>query len=567
MKQCYGITTYLGYKEARTLEAEGHVKICDGQIEKKIIEDTSYNIREHYSPRKFTRVAWVQNYNKNGGAEISNFNLVKAGSKLGFDIIGCYLNSETISYNLMENADILIVNNLHCAERGKFIEWLFKFGKPFIKYDHDYFEDDIRLFQKSIYNFFISPAHMEHYIKLCGEEIRSKSICLPLAFDVDRWTTEGEHKKNTVLIPTWRKCRINGQEFINKNKQFQYTVIDDLLPVGNGNVYRIDAIDYEKMQTIYPKYEYILHTTDNKWSGERVIFEATMSGCKVITNENSGHTSWPFNWRNADELKPILTSSLYEFWKRVDNCVNKLNIQTSTGQKTINIVTRCMNRKNVLMQTVPTWLKYNNIKKVIIVDWGMKEPLDDLLIDDRLEIAQVPNKETFEQSEAWNVGIRRCTSDYIFMVDCDVLFNSESYTLNKLLSRLTNGEYSENDYIVCGVTPSHLTGTSIFLKKQIEAVNGFCEKFPTRGYEEIDLRNRINNNGGKRCPDLFPGMIEHIDHSDKSRFENMKEKINILEADKINQDFVKNRDVKNQKHEKLLCSVLTKMGKQEGVLI
>jgi glycosyltransferase involved in cell wall biosynthesis len=226
-----------------------------------------------------------------------------------------------------------------------------------------------------------------------------------------------------------------------------------------------------------------------------------------------------------------------------------------------------MVRKAYLEKTLPTWLKIPQIEKVIVVDWGAKEDLSELCTDVRVEIVSVPDKKTFEQGETWNVGIRRVQSDYVFMVDIDVLFNAESLALKKLLERIIEGQYAENSYIVCAVWPNHLTGTCIFPKAMIDKANGFIEKLPTRGSEEIDLRNRCDKAGAVRKYDLWPGMIEHIDHDDAARFENMSEEINILEADKINQRAISEIDVTKQARNPVLCNIHTLVGLKKGVMV
>lgn len=559
-----GDTCVLPLPKARVLASTGKVQIIDSEMmKKKTIVDTNYLFKRNFSQRRLTRVSWVQNYNKNGGAEISNFNAIQVGQRLGFDIVGEVLGDSTFSYKNLNAADIIIVNNLHAAGKEEFIKWLIKSGKPYIKYEHDLIETSAELFKHSKLNVFISPLQLEHYVKLFGEEILERSICLPLAFDTSRWSTEGEHKKNTVLIPTWRKCRHTAQKFIKEHPQFSYDVTGDVMPIGS-KVSAIGDVDYVDMQKLYPKYEYVLHMTDEKWSGDRVIFEAIMSGCRVFTNENVGHTSWAFDWKNIDTLKFNLNKAVYTFWERVEKAFFPA---VTVSKKTVSIVTRCMRRKEFLKQTLPTWLAQKSISKIIIVDWGATEPLDDLLVDNRVEVLQVKGKETFEQSQSWNVGLRRCSTDFVFMVDVDVKFNCGSYAFDSLVRKVVEGQYADDEYVVCSATPSHLTGTSIFSKALVDKVNGFLEGFPSRGYEEIDFRNRIDKVGGKRMYHLHPGMIEHIDHGDDLRFQNMKEEINILEADKLCQQYAKSVNANDQKHNKVECIVLSKGRTPESRLI
>ena len=565
MRGNHGDYTALAYFDARALEIAGHVKIEDPDIVPKIKSDDEYIFRHAYEPNRLTRVAWVQNVIKTGGAEISNFNCINLGQHFGFDIL-CF-NPQNPDISVLNNADIIIVNNLHCSGREEFLKYLFNTSKPYIVYSHDALEENVDIFKKSNLNVFISPKHKEHYVKLCGEEISGKSITLPISFKPERFTEgKGEREKNSVLIVNYGKCRNNIVDYIATHPEMKFYAIGDSVPFGKNTV-KIDPVPYEKMQELYHKYETVYHCPDIFCAGERVIFEAVLSGCKVITNNNAGHTSWRFDWQDIETLKKTLIEAKNTFWREVDNVLNAQRPVIVEKKKTISIVTRCMGRKSFLEKTLPTWLKMPHIEKVVVVDWGAKEDLSALCTDDRVEIVTVPEKKTFEQGETWNVGIRRVKSDYIFMVDIDVLFNADSLAFNKLLDRVTEGQYAENCYMICAVWPNHLTGTSIFPKAMIDKVNGFVERLPTRGSEEIDLRNRCDKAGAARKYDLWPGMIEHIDHDDAARFENMEKEINILEADKINQRAISEIDITKQARTPVKCNILTTAGIQEGVMV
>lgn len=308
---------------ARTLHSQGNVKIMDEKVlhqhNTNKNKDGDYLYRATYSDRRMTKVAWVQNYSKNGGAEISNFTAVRIGCDLGFDTVGCVVGDGPLQISVLDKADIVIVNNLHCSGREELFKWLFSTHKPWIKYDHDLCEEEAELYRKAALNVFISPMHMAYYVAMCGEEIAAKSICLPLAFDVDAWKYPNMNGriKNSVFIPCYAKCRKEAQEFVGNHPEYSYYVAGHLKPFGL-NVNLLGDIIYTDMNEAYGKYENVLHTPNAKCAGERILFEAVMSGCKVITNDNAGHTSWDFDWRDVKVLKPILKNAVYLFWKEVE---------------------------------------------------------------------------------------------------------------------------------------------------------------------------------------------------------------------------------------------------------
>ena len=314
------------YSDARTLEAMGQVKITDKEYVStaKEVVDTNYMYRKGWSNRRMTRIAWAQNYEKAGGAEISCYNIIQAGSSLGYDIVGWVVGGEnaTNDFEILRSSDLVIVNNLHFVDQDKerLLKWLWDNKKPYVKYDHDCFEKEKLIYQNSKLNIFISPMHKQHYTDYVGSEIDEKSIVLPLAFDVDRWHKEGEHKAGTIFIPSYIKCRENAQEFVKNNPNFQFFVADDVIPIGK-NVTRLGKIEYTQMQNYYPKYESVYHCPLLKCAGERILFEAVMSGCKVITNEKAGHISWKFDWQNDVLLKETLREAVYKFWAEIDKVI------------------------------------------------------------------------------------------------------------------------------------------------------------------------------------------------------------------------------------------------------
>jgi hypothetical protein len=231
------------------------------------------------------------------------------------------LNTENFSLEILEHADVIIVNNLHNFNKEQVVKYLLATKKPWIKYDHDLLEEQYDLYQKSTLNIFLSPMHQKYYEEKCGTEIASKSIQLPVAIDPDAWPLGVEKRiPNSVFIPAYYKCRDNVQEFIHKNPDKKYFTAGQLKPLADSSV-ALGQISYDKMSEQYCQYETVLHTPDYGCAGERVLFEAILSGCKVITNENAGYTTWDFDWRDERVLRPILKRALYQLWHEIEKVI------------------------------------------------------------------------------------------------------------------------------------------------------------------------------------------------------------------------------------------------------
>jgi hypothetical protein len=564
-----GDNTNLPLKIARELERMGHVKILNmGEVKKTVKYDKVYMQRQSFTKSKLTKVAWVQIYYLDGGAEISGFNAIRVGEELGFEVTGFIVGESSL--DLLKSADVIIVNNVHHNNKGPLIDFLLKTSKPWIKYDHDCSESDPELFRKSTMNVFISPMHLEHYVKLCGEEIRAKSIVLPLAFNTKDWgDSRAVRDNNAVLIPNWSKSREAAFKYIQEHPELTFHILDHIKPPFN-NAIPLGKKTYDKMAELYPKYGKVFHMPDYKCAGERVLFEAVLSGCEVITNENAGHSSWDFNWRDKVTLISKLDYAIYHFWSKVDEiCVNKKRNSFPVRRKTISISTRCMGRKDNLSRSLATWVKMNQFDEIIINDWGMKEDLTDLLIDDRITLIQVPDKDKYDPGIPNNMNARYCKSDYIMMIDADVTMNPDSRPLHKLLDRITTGHYPPKSFIINKRTTTSLNGTCIYDINCFKAVNGFYEGIQHWGYDEVDFHNRLRKAGFVIYDAMFPGMFEHIDHDNLSRFQNYRNAEGVMPlhvANSKNMIFLAHSNAGKQNHTPTKCRIVNIYGSKETEL-
>ena len=153
-----GDSCLMTFTKARVLESMGAVRIVDDPADAPRIgpPDDDYLFRSRFGKRSGTRVAWIQNYSKNGGAEISNYNCIAVGRDLGFDVVGVVSNSLR-GFGLCKDADVIVVNNLHSGNRDEIFDYLGRTTVPWIKYEHDLQETEFDLYKKSRLNVFISP--------------------------------------------------------------------------------------------------------------------------------------------------------------------------------------------------------------------------------------------------------------------------------------------------------------------------------------------------------------------------------------------------------------------------
>lgn len=317
-----GDSCLMTFTKARVLESMGAVRIVDDPADAPRIgpPDDDYLFRSRFGKRSGTRVAWIQNYSKNGGAEISNYNCIAVGRDLGFDVVGVVSNSLR-GFGLCKDADVIVVNNLHSGNRDEIFDYLGRTTVPWIKYEHDLQETEFDLYKKSRLNVFISPLQKKFYEKKVGEGM-SRSIALPLAIIPDRWEYRSDSRQpNTVFVPTYEKCRGTITEFIKSNPDKKFVFAGSVTPPFK-NVERLGPVDHARMQDAYHKYETVYHCPDKEWAGDRVLFEAVLSGCKIVTNGNAGHASWNFDWRDHETLRKKLSAAIHDFWHEVEKVAN-----------------------------------------------------------------------------------------------------------------------------------------------------------------------------------------------------------------------------------------------------
>jgi hypothetical protein len=76
-------------------------------------------------------------------------------------------------------------------------------------------------------------------------------------------------------------------------------------------------VPHEQMPEIYSRYEYFVHLPQGRWACDRMIFEAALCGCKVVTNYKSGVLSWEMNLADRNVLREWLRKAPYFFWSMI----------------------------------------------------------------------------------------------------------------------------------------------------------------------------------------------------------------------------------------------------------
>ena len=228
----------------------------------------------------------------------------------------------------------------------------------------------------------------------------------------------------------------------------------------------------------------------------------------------------------------------------------------------ISLICACKNRLKPLTISLSSWLFFDEIKEIILVDWDSNESLSHLIsMDPRIKVIKVCNKKYFNQPQPLNLAASISTGDYILKVDSDYIFNPYYLNFSKDFKvdekSFQTGEPILNSYETDIRTQtlfeSHyfkfLKGLLLITRKNFEKVNGYNETLTEfYGYEDEEMQKRLEILGLVHNKLDYGYSIIHIPHQDSKRIENFSGKNDEL-YDTFNQNISNNyygEDVKYQ---------------------
>jgi len=315
LKAAYQGEFGLEIEKARALQRSGEIRIVQRDespsslpVNKQFVDPRSLYLFRKSFTKKEKRIAWIQDFSRMGGAELSNCAVVKRGAELGYDIVG--VHPSEFKPDILVQADAIILNNLFEFSELQYrqILWeLFEHRKPYVKYDHDLRElkrlnKTRSIFERSKLNIFISPMHRDLYKKefIYGD-------ALPLGIDISDFAGgETGTRLDQTLIPVYHKGRGNHSRYMSEHKRERFIVID-----------REKKVPYQEMLKMFKASKKVVHLPEQPWAGDRVYFEAILSGCEIVANDNVGHKSWNPKC-SIGNLKIWLDDSITDFWKKVE---------------------------------------------------------------------------------------------------------------------------------------------------------------------------------------------------------------------------------------------------------
>jgi len=219
----------------------------------------------------------------------------------------------------------------------------------------------------------------------------------------------------------------------------------------------------------------------------------------------------------------------------------------------VSLICSCKNRYKALLVSLGSWLLYDEIKEIIIVDWDSDEPINHITkIDPRIKVIRVSNQKYFNQPQPLNLALSVATGDYIFKADTDYLLNPyhnffQNYRVDENtfisghqaykspefidpqtgLAMFDKSSMSTEDLLDYANSYSHffkyLTGMLLVSRKHLIDIGGYNENFGKYyAFEDDEICKRLENLGLNHIKLKYDHNLIHLPHPDIKRVENFE---------------------------------------------
>ena len=175
-------------------------------------------------------------------------------------------------------------------------------------------------------------------------------------------------------------------------------------------------------------------------------------------------------------------------------------------------VTTCMGRLEFLQQSLPKMAAQPGCSSVV-VDYSCPQNSGDWVAAHfpDVRVVRCPGNKDFHRSAAKNAGANAADSDWICLIDADILLAPDFS--ERVLPVLRRGECYRANILGEGTG-----GTIICSRDDFQKVGGHDLNFQGWGEEDDDLRDALKFSGLKECC-YSASLIEHLDHSDDVRLQ------------------------------------------------
>jgi hypothetical protein len=436
------------------------------------------------------------------------------------DLIVNIHNYGEVIYNQIDNESLIdfeLYNYLEVDEEGKKDEYINdNYNKIYVKsncvlnneYSYIHFYEFLQSLKWNDYinNLINSIPDIYNYI---GMHIRMEGGNEYQNIDADKssnWT-----ERETELMFKYREIS-HVDNFINK--------INDILHENPEKKFFIATdmkCNYDKLINIYghDKIKILERNLFNRSKEQQYYAIADiilLSRCCQFYGSS---------WSSFSELvthfqkEQIKTYNIFSETFQIQNLSKRVNYLNKNLKEGNSIVCVSMNRSENILKVLPSWLKINNCDEIIILDFGSKERLLDVLKshnfnDEKINIYRVDNVSKWHLSKAYNLAIKLVSYKNIYKLDSDDICNSnliDNHPLNE-----SNIYYHGKWQDAKCENELQIAGKMFFNYNMFVDSNGYNENISTYGWDDCDFDERLNKIGIQKpiCINDFV-FIEHGD--------------------------------------------------------
>jgi GT2 family glycosyltransferase len=229
---------------------------------------------------------------------------------------------------------------------------------------------------------------------------------------------------------------------------------------------------------------------------------------------------------------------------------------------TISIISACKNRGKALSISLSSWVQFDEVTEIVIVDWSSDEPISHLTsLDSRIKVITVKGEKYFNQPQPLNLAASITTGDCILKLDSDTI-------INPYYNFFDHHKIDDNCFMT-GITESNLNifhnekvekkekspffdplwGTLFLTKENYFKIGGYNENMDEyAAWEDNEIVERLKLLGLKHEKiNLKLKTLFSIPHSSKERVENFrayKENKNLEIS--IREQLIKKHNLKNE---------------------
>jgi hypothetical protein len=191
------------------------------------------------------------------------------------------------------------------------------------------------------------------------------------------------------------------------------------------------------------------------------------------------------------------------------------NAIAQNSLKDFTFVTACRNRQVNLKTAIQSWL-HHSPAKIVICDWGSKEPLSlaSLGIFDSSPIVEIIRVEADSWILTWafNEALARVNTKFTLKLDCDHVLSEDFFVSNRL---------QENQFLRCNwryaaAGQSHVNGVFMACTSLLKRVGYYDERITTYGWDDSDLYARLHELS-ESSGLISSGSVLHIDQAEEQR--------------------------------------------------